>query len=109
MSGLLLVSAKMQTGGTIVTRGDIFWTGRPVGKNCPEGSTMTCWSSPRQSSKAGQRLCATETESSKTNYVQYKYVSICSLTKGKPEHKTISFCLFQEDTLVDKSFVYVHI
>lgn len=35
MSGLLLVSANRQMGGTIVTRGHIFWRGCPVGKTGP--------------------------------------------------------------------------
>lgn len=33
MSGLLLVSANRQTGGTTVTRGHVFWRGCPMGKN----------------------------------------------------------------------------
>lgn len=33
MSGLLLVSANRQTGGTTVTRGHVFWRGYPVRKN----------------------------------------------------------------------------
>lgn len=33
MSGLLLVSANRQTGGTIVTRGHVFWRLCPMGKN----------------------------------------------------------------------------
>lgn len=32
MSGLLLVSANRQTGGTIVTRGHVFWRRCPMGK-----------------------------------------------------------------------------
>lgn len=35
MSGLLLVSANRQTGGTIVTRGHVFWRGCPVRKTGP--------------------------------------------------------------------------
>lgn len=49
MSGLLLVSANRQTGGTIVTRGHVFWRGCPVGKNWAQHGlalAKACRSSP---------------------------------------------------------------